>query len=94
MPHSAQEPGCQDGRWRIAVSLPMFGIDPVSGDHLMRPPALLAAALALCASASVPIAPAQAAGLNTASAAHRAIYNLTLSSSRGGEVVAATSTMG
>ncbi|HEX3403839.1 MAG TPA: cell envelope integrity EipB family protein [Acetobacteraceae bacterium] len=60
----------------------------------MRPPALLAAALALCASASVPIAPAQAAGLNTASAAHRAIYNLTLSSSRGGEVVAATGTMG
>ena len=37
---------------------------------------------------------AQAAGLNTASAAHRAIYTLTLSSSRGGEVVAATGTMG
>ena len=60
----------------------------------MRPPAALAAALSLCASASMPIAPAQAAGLNTALAAHRAIYTLTLSSSRGGEVIAATGTMG
>ena len=57
----------------------------------MRLSALAAAALALCASAAHPAA---AAGLNTASAAHRAIYNLTLSSSRGGEVVAARGTMG
>jgi hypothetical protein len=61
----------------------------------MRLPAALAVTLALCAgSASIPIAPAQAAGLNTAQAAHRAIYTLTLSSSRGGDVVAATGTMG
>ena len=57
----------------------------------MRLPALSAAVLALCASASVT---ADAAGLNTASAAHRAIYNLTLSTSRGGDVVAARGTMG
>ena len=60
----------------------------------MRLPAMLAAALTLSASASLPVAPAQAAGLNTAQAAHRAIYALTLSSSRGGDVVAATGTMG
>jgi len=58
----------------------------------MRPPALSAVVLALCLSASVP--PADAAGLNTALAAHRAIYALTLNSSRGGDVVAATGTMG
>ena len=57
----------------------------------MRLPALSAAVLALCASASVT---ADAAGLNTASAAHRAIYDLTLSTSRGGDVVAARGTMG
>jgi hypothetical protein len=57
----------------------------------MRLPALSAAFMALCASAALP---ADAAGLNTASAAHRAIYTLTLSSSRGGDVVAATGTMG
>jgi hypothetical protein len=57
----------------------------------MRPSALAAAVLALCASAAVP---ADAAGLNTASAAHRAIYNLTLASSRGGEITAARGTMG
>jgi hypothetical protein len=60
----------------------------------MRLPALLAAALALCASAWLPADPADAAGLNTALAAHRALYNLTLSSSRGGEVIAATGKMG
>ncbi len=60
----------------------------------MRFPAMLAAALALCASAALPAAPAHAAGLNTTLAAHRAIYTLTLSSSRGGDVVAATGTMG
>ncbi len=62
------------------------------------PAALAAAAFALCtssiASSGASAAPAQAAGLNTASAAHRAIYTLTLSSSRGGDVVAATGTMG
>jgi hypothetical protein len=57
----------------------------------MRLSALLAAFLAVCASASVT---ADAAGLNTASAAHRAIYDLTLSNSRGGDVVAARGTMG
>jgi hypothetical protein len=57
----------------------------------MRLPDLAAAFLALCASASLP---AGAAGLNTASAAHRAFYTLTLSSSRGGEVIAARGTMG
>jgi hypothetical protein len=60
----------------------------------MRRPAMLAAALALCAAASVAAAPVQAAGLNTPLAAHRAIYSLTLSSSRGGDVVAASGTMG
>lgn len=57
----------------------------------MRPSALAAAVVALCASAALP---ADAAGLNTASAAHRAIYNLTLASSRGGEIVGARGTMG
>ncbi|HME22325.1 MAG TPA: cell envelope integrity EipB family protein [Acetobacteraceae bacterium] len=57
----------------------------------MRLPALSAAVLALCVSVSVT---ADAAGLNTTSAAHRAIYNLTLSTSRGGDVVAARGTMG
>ena len=47
----------------------------------MRPSALSAAVLALCA---VMALPADAAGLNTASAAHRALYNLTLATSRGG----------
>jgi EipB-like len=56
----------------------------------MRFPAMSAAVLALCALAL----PADAAGLNTTSAAHRAFYNLTLASSRGGDVVAATGTMG
>ena len=60
----------------------------------MRLPAALAAA-ALAASAWLPVAPpAEAAGLNTALAAHRAIYTLTLSSSRGREIIAATGTMG
>lgn len=57
----------------------------------MRLTALSAAILALCASAATPT---DAAGLNTASAAHRAIYTLTLASSRGGEVIAARGTMG
>ena len=57
----------------------------------MRPSALSAAVLALCAVAALP---ADAAGLNTASAAHRALYNLTLATSRGGDVVAARGTMG
>jgi hypothetical protein len=60
----------------------------------MRFPAVLAAALALCSSTAVSVAPAQAGGLNAALAAHRAIYTLTLSSSRGGDVVAANGTMG
>jgi hypothetical protein len=60
----------------------------------MRFPAVLAAVLALCIATSVPVAPAQAGGLNTALAAHRAIYTLTLSGSRGGDVVAASGTMG
>jgi hypothetical protein len=58
---------------------------------LMRPSALAAAILALSASAALP---ADAAGLNTASAAHRAIYSMTLASSRGGDVIAARGTMG
>jgi EipB-like len=58
------------------------------------PAALAAAALALCTSSVIAVGPVQAGGLNTASAAHRAIYTLTLSSSRGGDVVAATGTMG
>lgn len=57
----------------------------------MRFSALLAAVLALSVSTALP---ADAAGLNTASAAHRAFYNLTLSTSRGGDVVAARGTMG
>jgi len=57
----------------------------------MRLPALATVALALCASAAPQ---AGANGLNTASAAHRAIYTLTLGSSRGGEVIAARGTMG
>jgi hypothetical protein len=51
----------------------------------------LTATLALCASAACPT---DAAGLNAASAAHRAFYNLTLSSSHGGDVVAARGSMG
>ena len=38
--------------------------------------------------------PADAAGLNTASAAHRALYNLTLATARGNDVIAARGTMG
>src|SRR5215471_5972046 len=57
----------------------------------MRLSALSAAILAVCAFAAPP---ASAAGLNTASAAHRAFYTLTLSSSRGGDVIAASGTMG
>ena len=57
----------------------------------MRPRALSAAVFALCVSA---VLPADAAGLNAASAAHRAFYTLTLSTSRGGDVVAARGTMG
>lgn len=57
----------------------------------MRLPALAAAVLALCASAAPQ---ASASGLNTASAAHRAFYTLTLASSRGGDVIAARGTMG
>ena len=60
----------------------------------MRLTAALAAAVTLAASASLPAAPAQASGLNAALAAHRAIYTLTLSSSRGRDIVAATGTMG
>jgi hypothetical protein len=60
----------------------------------MRLPAALAAALALSASAAMPGTPAAASGLNTTLAAHRAIYTLTLGGSRGGEVVAASGTMG
>jgi len=56
----------------------------------MRFSAMSAAVLVLCGL----VLPADAAGLNTASAAHRAFYNLTLASSRGGDVVAATGTMG
>jgi hypothetical protein len=58
----------------------------------MRLPALLAAVLVLCAAAPLPPA-ADAAGLNTALAAHRAFYNLTLDRSRG-DVVSARGTMG
>ena len=57
----------------------------------MRLSALAVAALALSAPTALP---ADAAGLNTASAAHRAFYTLTLSNSRGGDVVAARGTMG
>jgi hypothetical protein len=60
----------------------------------MRFPAVVAAALALCSSTAVSVAPAHAGGLNAALAAHRAIYTLTLSTSRGGDVVAASGTMG
>jgi hypothetical protein len=60
----------------------------------MRFPAVLAAALALCSSTAVSVAPAHAGGLTAALAAHRAIYTLTLSTSRGGDVVAASGTMG
>ncbi len=56
----------------------------------MRFPAMSAAVVASCVFAL----PADAAGLNTASAAHRAFYTLTLASSRGGDVVGATGTMG
>ncbi len=58
----------------------------------MRLSALSAVVLALCASAA--LLPADAAGLNAASAAHRAFYTLTLSNSRGGDIVAARGTMG
>src|SRR4029079_9809202 len=69
--------------------LPMFA--PIlSGVLQMRFPAMPAAVLALCALAL----PANAAGLDTSSAAHRAFYDLKLASSRGGDVVAATGTMG
>src|SRR5262249_2261161 len=64
---------------------------PAVGVHLMRLSALAVAALALSAPTALP---ADAAGLNTASAAHRAFYTLTLSNSRGGDVVAARGTMG
>nr|UXE44785.1 hypothetical protein Hi04_10k_c377_00014 [uncultured bacterium] len=60
----------------------------------MRHPAVLAATLVLCAAVSLPAGPADAGGLNTSLAAHRAIYTLTLSSSRGGDVIAASGTMG
>jgi hypothetical protein len=60
----------------------------------MRFPAALAAALAICSSTAISVDPALAGGLNAALATHRAIYALTLSSSRGGDVVAATGTMG
>jgi hypothetical protein len=72
---------------------PYVRLDP-QWSFLMRPPALLAAAMAFFLSAATPTAAPQAAGLNTALAAHRAVYGLTLSSSRGGDVVAATGTMG
>ena len=58
----------------------------------MRPFAMPAAALALLA--IVLALPANAAGLNVPLAAHRAIYKLTLASSRGGDIVAASGTMG
>jgi hypothetical protein len=54
---------------------------------------LPAAILALCAAAAFP-ADTDAAGLNTALAAHRALYNLTLDTSRGSDVVSARGTMG
>jgi EipB-like len=57
----------------------------------MRLSSLTAAVLALGASAALP---ADAAGLEAASAAHRAFYTLTLSTARGGDVVAARGTMG
>src|ERR1700757_212338 len=73
----------------------MFGADTQAETPLLRfPAAVAAAALALCTFVVALAAPAPAAGLNTASAAHRAIYTLTLNSSRGGDVVAATGTMG
>jgi hypothetical protein len=62
----------------------------LTGVPQMRFPATSAAVLALCALAL----PADAAGLNTASAAHRAFYDLKLASSRGGDVIDATGTMG
>jgi hypothetical protein len=76
----------------------MFRADP-QRSFLMRLPAALAAALTLAASAALPAAAASqaaapVAGLNTASAAHRAIYTLTLSTARGRDIVAATGTMG
>ena len=57
----------------------------------MRLSALLAVVLALCVATSLP---ADAAGLNTALAAHRAFYTLTLNNSHSGEVIAASGTMG
>ena len=72
----------------------MFGADPQAETPHALSCRYLAAALALCSSTAVSVAPAQAGGLNAALAAHRAIYTLTLSSSRGGDVVAANGTMG
>jgi EipB-like len=60
----------------------------------MRFPAVLAAALSFGSTLAVSVAPAHAGGLNAALAAHRAIYSLTLSGSRGSDVVAASGTMG
>jgi hypothetical protein len=59
----------------------------------MRFPAVLAAVLTLGTSAWTSV-PSQAAGLDAALAAHRAIYTLTLSSARGRDIVAASGTMG
>ena len=56
----------------------------------MRP---FVAFLAVCLAAAYP-ATTDAAGLNTALAAHRATYNLTLASARGNDIVAARGTMG
>jgi hypothetical protein len=56
----------------------------------MRPCAL-AAVLALCLTG---VLPADAAGLEAASAAHRAFYTLTLANARGGDIVGAHGTMG
>ena len=85
-----QDEGPADRRWRMGTSLLMFAVTH-SGVPFMRLSALSAAILALSVSAALP---ADAAGLNAASAAHRAFYTLTLSSSRGGNVVAARGTMG
>src|SRR5262249_14137355 len=79
--------------WRIGSHLPMFGLTS-QRRPLMRFPAAVAAVLALCTSAAAPVPPAHAAGLSTAAAAHRACYTMTLNSSRGGDVVAASGTMG
>src|SRR5579863_8210480 len=60
----------------------------------MRLPALSAAFVALWASALVLAAPARAANPTAGLAAHRALYGLTLSSSRDNDVIAARGTMG